>query len=846
MKRLLSIILSVLFSVFVANAQITGQIVDEAGFPIAYASAIYKGHHVASVSDIDGKFSIARHEGWVLTLSSVGYKPKEIKIDSRTPSHLNVVLNDEETRLNEVVVKAKRGKYSRKNNPAVELMKRVIAAKKKTNLGNHDFYQYNKYQKISLAFNDIRPEDMTKEPFKGSPAMIDQLETSPYNNKIILPVSVEETVSQHIYSKNPHSEKDIVKGQQSEGINKLLATGEGLNVILKDVFQDIDIYDDYIRLFQIPFVSPIGSGAIAFYRYYIEDTVYVDRDLCFHLQFIPNNQQDFGFRGELFVVADSSLHVKKCKMTIPKKSDVNFVDDMNIDHEYTQLENGEWVLSKDDLWTELSLTGSLMSVLVVRNTRLSDYAFDPLPKQLFKGSTKVFYDADAAYRGKSFWNKYRTVELTEGESKMAQFVHQLEQNSKYKWLILGLKTLVENFIETGNSTQPSKFDFGPINTLVSKNYVDGYRLRVGGRTMGALSPHFFWEGYIARGLKSHENYYGSKLIYSINKKKISPFEFPRRSLELETTYDVMSPSDLFLTHDKDNIFMSVRSNDMKQMYFYNRQRLSFVYETYTGLQIEASLKTQSNRAAGEMHFNLLNDSSEVNKFRTTELQFGVTFRPGQTYINTKQRRVPVNFDAPVVTLSHTLGLNNFLGGNYQLNYTQLGLSKRQWLGSFGFVDLHLQAGAQWNKVPFPMLIMPPVNLSYFSNEISFSLMRNMEFLNDRYAFWSVSWDMNGKLFNRIPLIRKLKWREWISFKGMFGRLTDKNNPFLDTNKHDKTLFHFPKDVNLMNKNIPYMELSVGIHNIFKFLQVEYVHRFNYNEHPGVRKDGVRFNVLFSF
>lgn len=306
MKRSFFVTLMFLLLAVVAKAQITGEIYDTDGYPIPLASAIYKGHHVAEASDLDGKFKIARHNGWELTFSSVGFQPQTIKVGPNTPSHLKIVLKEDSRSIGEVVIKQKRERYSRKNNPAVELMKRVIAAKKRTHLDNYDYYQYNKYQKITFSLNDIKPADLDSGKFKNKAYVRDQIETSPYNGKLILPVTYDETVTQHIYRKNPRVEKDIIKGQRSEGVNNVLQTGEILNTMLREVFTDVDIYDDHMRLLQYQFTSPIGETAISFYRFYIQDTVYVDRDLCYHLEFIPNNQQDFGFRGELYL---SLIHI---------------------------------------------------------------------------------------------------------------------------------------------------------------------------------------------------------------------------------------------------------------------------------------------------------------------------------------------------------------------------------------------------------------------------------------------------------------------------------------------------------------------------------------------------------
>ena len=828
-----------------AQQKITGRVIDEDGFAVSYASVQYRGHKIAVSSDSQGKFSIEKHPDWVLTVSALSYKSQTISVNEKM-DFIEVKLKDDSHKLNEVVVKTKRGKYSRKDNPAVELMRRVIAAKKKTDLSNHDYYQYDKYQKITLALNDLKKEQLEGKFFSKRQYLLDQVETSPYNGKLTLPVSIDETVSQHIYRKDPKTEKDIIKGQQSNGIGQVIQTGEILNTALKDAFTDVDIYDDYVRLLQYPFPSPIGRTGISFYHYYIEDTVYVERDLCYHLQFIPSNSQDFGFRGELYVLADSSLHVKKCNLYIPHNTDVNYVKNMKIEQEYTRLDNGEWVLSKDDMIAELHVNSMLQDLLVVRNTRLTDYAFDELPKILFKGKAKVRHDMDAMNRDEAYWNKYRQVDLTKSESSMDSFIHRMENSKGFKYIIFFVKALMENYVEIGGGTdgKKSKFDLGPVNTYISKNFVDGIRLRLAGRTMAALNPHFFWDGYAAYGTKSNDWYTGNIFTYSLNKKKNSPFEFPMRNLTFEVARDVTSPSDENLLHNKDNFFMTFRAATQDEMFLYHRQKLAFTYETDWGFRFNTSLRFQSNRTVGNLHYYHL-DGTEVKKIRMTDLNVGINYNPGVTYVNTKQQRLPINLDSPEIGLSHTMGFRGFMGGQYHSNITKLSIYKRQWLGSWGYLDFHAIGQAQWNKVPFPMLILPPINLSYFEQETTISLMKDWEFLNDRQVFWALSWDMNGKLLNRIPLIKKLKWREWFAIKGVWGHLTDKNNPYLEKNQGDGRLFKFPKNSHVMN-DTPYWECVAGVHNIFKFFSVEYVRRLTYLNNINIDKWGIRFGFMMSF
>lgn len=852
MKKILILFLLVLSQV--AGAQtITGVVVEEAtGDTIPFPSVQYKKERIATSGNVNGRFSVKRLNGEKLTFSAVGYQELTILIGPNTPSEMRITLKTDTKQLKGVTVKSKRSKYSRKNNPAVELMKRVIAAKKRTDLANHDYYQFNKYQKITLAINDIKPSELENEKLKNKKWLLNQIETCPYNNKLILPLSVDETVTQNIYRKDPKTEKSIIMGQNSSGVNDLIETGDILNSVLKDVFTDVDLYDDQIRLLQYPFTSPIGKDAIAFYRYYIVDTVYVDRDKCFHLQFLPNNQQDFGFRGELWILADSTLHVKRCNLTLPKKSDVNFVDNLQIIQEYTRLPEGEWALTTDDMFVEMSIAKFLSKAIVIRTTRMSDYAFDELPDKLFKGKTKVLHEANARMRDETFWDKYRSVELTKSESSMDAFINNLSQQKAFKYIIFGVKAFIENFVETGSQNHPSKVDIGPINTLISSNFIDGVRTRISAQTTANLNPHWFLSGYYARGWDSRKDYYKGELTYSFNKKEYLPREFPKRTLTFTSTYDVCSPSDKFMHTDKDNVFTALKWTTVDKMMFYNRQQLSFEREEEWGFRTTISLKTEENEACGNLLFkplSMVGNEDAMNgpgKFRTTEARIEFRYAPGETFINTKQRRLPVNLDAPVFTLSHTTGIKGVLGGEYNYNFTEASIYKRLWLNSWGKIDITAKGGIQWNKVPYPLLIMPAANLSYIISDETFNLINNMEFLNDRYASLDISWDLNGKLFNRIPLLKKLKWREWLGIKCLWGTLTDKNNPTLAANAGDHTLMEFPEGSYIMDSKRPYIELIAGIHNIFKIIHIQYVHRLNYNNLPTATKNGVRLMVRLTF
>lgn len=854
----LIVLLLSLFASLGVSAQIKGVITDSLTHePLMYITVQYEGKGIGGISNAKGEYQVETRKGWnELTFSAVGYITKKVKFAPGTKV-LNVKMMSDDIMLSEVIVKPQKEKYSRKNNPAVEFMKKVIENKKALKLQENDYYQYQKYEKMKMSINDVTPEKMEKGIYKKFSFFKDQVELSPKTNKMILPISIKETASKTIYRKNPKSEKTIIEGMNSSGIEEFFSTGDMLGTILTDVFSEVNIYDDDIRLLQRRFVSPIGRGAISFYKYYLMDTLMVDKQECVHLTFVPQNPQDFGFTGHLYVVKDSTYAVKKATMNLPKKTGVNFVENLDIIQQYEQMPDGNWVLTDDDMTVELALMKGIQGLEVQRTTKYTDYLFDDIEPRLFRLTGNVIKDANMLNRSDEYWAKVRQVPLTKKESNMDVFMNRIEQIPGFKYVIFGAKALIENFVETGSKKHPSKFDFGPINTAITSNYVNGTRFRLSGMTTGNLDPHWSMSGYGAYGTKDKKWFYSGQVAYSFNKREYVLWEFPKHYIAFKYTYDVMSPMDKYLATDKDNLFVGWKWTTVDQMSYMRDATLTYELETNAGFSVQAMARHRNDQPAGKLQYWKNNGTTPgewgekntlVHDITTTELGVTLRYAPGETYVNTKQRRVPVSLDAPIFTLSHTAGFKGVLGGEYNFNLTEASVRKRFWFGSWGKLDVTARAGAQWNTVPFPLLNLPMANLSYISqNNESFNLINNMEFLNDRYASLNLSYDMNGKLFNRIPLIKKLKWREMFRIRGLWGTLTDKNNPYKSSNPD---LFLFPMRDGMPTSHImgktPYLEASVGIYNIFKLLHIEYVRRLTYTDIPGVKNDGIRFMILMIF
>ncbi len=846
MHRRLSILITLLTCFITVKAQFYGNVIDAGtGEPIPFAAAKYTGTSVGQTTDMDGNFEVPILTGYnKLEISCLGYKPVVVTVNrAQQQIHSTIKMYSDDILLGEVVVKKSKIHYKRKNNPAVDLMRKVIAGKQISDIKQKDYYHFDKYEKHTFSYNDVEKSALA--------------EVCPETGKLIIPIMVDETTSEENYRRTPKAVKTTINARRSDGFQSMLSSGDMLTTYVKDIFTDVDIYKDNVRLLQHPFISPISTAeAISFYHYYIQDTIDVAGERCIDVVFTPNNSQDFGFSGHLFITDDSQNQVKRAVLNIPRNSGVNYVENMLIIQDFMTLPTGERVLKVDDMIVELSGFYGALNMACQRYTTYSNYSFDPiLDKKAFRSTLVDYVKPDAEFKDSAYWASVRPIKLTETESNLGRSVDKINDDLGGAWKFL-LKAVVENSVEL--TPQPNKLDLIPLNSIVSHNDVDGMRFQLPLQTTANLSPHLFLRGYAAYGTKDEKMKYKIEGEYSFNKKKYMAHEFPRRSLTLSYTYDDMSPVDKFAGTTKDNLYSSFKASKVDQMMYVNDIKLKYQYETQNFMTFTLALDNSKLTPTGKLIYQRTADAALLPHIRTTDLKFGFRYAPRETFINSKQQRLPINNDAPVLTLEHTMGMHGPLGGQYRYNMTEVSLFKKFWLpAALGYIETHLKGGCQWNKVPFPMLFTPSSNLSYFVqfDSWSFNMLRNMEFLNDKYASLLINWNFDGKILNRVPLLRKLKLREYVGFKMLYGSLSDKNNPTISTTDH--TLLNFPTrdgqpTTFLMDPKKPYMELSVGISNIFKVLTVQYVRRLNYTDLPQVeggdrlKKNGIRFALDFKF
>ncbi len=810
------------------------------GEGLAMVTVFMTGANEGVLTADDGAFSIATTKNFkCLTVSAVGYKPKQVYVTKGASNHINILMQPTTVMLNELVV-TKKQKYTKKGNPAVAFVEKIMAHKHDFDPKGHDYYSYGKYEKMSLGFNDfsqVANKNLILRKFKF---LSDYMDTSEITGKKILPLSIKEKVSTEYFRKSPSTHKEYVTGIKNAGLDESFDQ-ESVKRFLDDVFREIDIFGNDVTFMQNRFVSPLSNIGTNFYKYYLNDTIDIDGEKCVELSFVPFTPQAFGFLGRIYVpLGDSTYFIKKVKLNVPRHINLNYVEHVFIEQDYIKGSDGSRLKTKDDMTVEFKVLPNTQGMYARRETAYKNFSFDtPEDLTVFGKSGEQIISDDANYLPDQFWADNRPAVSKSDEGTIKKMLQRLRQSKLFYWSEKVIVTLVSGYIRINGND--SKFDFGPMNTTISGNSLEGLRLRVGGMTTANLNNHLFAKGYAAYGFKDKKWKYQAQVEYSFNEKKYHTNEFPINSIRIKHQYDVDQLGQHYMYTNADNVFLALKRQTDDKINYLRTSEIEYKLETKRGFSFSVGIQHNIHEASQFLPFE--NGYGDVFK-RYTEAGFNMTLRyaPGEKFYQTRNYRIPINLDAPIITLSQTYVPKGFLGSDYEINKTELGIQKRFWFSAFGYTDIILKAGKIWSKVSYPDLLLPNANLSYTIQPESYTLLNAMEFANDQYLSWDFTYWANGAILNRIPLVKYLKLREVFSFRGLYGKLSDKNNP-----EKNNDLYRFPIDTHCrtMDKT-PYMEIGVGLDNIFTFLRLDYVWRLTYRHNPGVDRSGIRVQLHFTF
>lgn len=821
--------------------QITGMVRDSVTRePIPFVSISVPGTDLGVITTEHGGFTLnSRKHIARLRVSAVGYVTQEVPMKvGQTVVIVNLAPSS--VSLGEVVVKRGKEKYSKKNNPAVELAKKLIARRKNGDPLNNDFYSYHKYERLMYGFNDL-DEAGGKNPLLRKFKFLEEYtDTSTLSGSRVLPISIKEKLSNEYNRKDPKSHKEYVLAQKNDGIDDSFDQTSIKN-FLDDVFREVDVFDNDVTMLTNRFVSPLSSIGNTFYKYYLNDTIDIDGERCIELSFVPFNTESFGFLGRMYIpVNDTTLFVKRITMNVPHNINLNYVERVHIIQDFEKSPNGSRMKTRDDIEVEFRIVKGTPGMFARRETLYNHHSFhEPADVTLFDKTGDQLYDSDAYKRTEQYWADNRLSEHKADGNSVQRMLARLRQSKAFYWGEKIITTFINGYIPT--SGRNSKWDFGPVNTTVSGNSLEGVRLRVGGMSTVNLSRHWFTRAYAAYGCGDKTFKYSGQLEYSFNEKKSLDHEFPINAIRLLHRYDVDKLGQQYLYTNADNVFLALKRQKDDKMLYLRKTELEYKYENLHHFSFSVAFEHNIHEDSKFLNF-AYPDGSMRHRYTEAGFKVNVRFAPGEKFYQTRMFRIPINMDAPIVSLSHTYMPKGFMGSLFEINKTELGLQKRFWFSAFGYTDIIVKGAKLWSKASYPDLLLPNANLSYTIQPESYALMNAMEFVNDQYLSWDVTYWGNGILMNRLPLIKKLKLREVISMRGLWGSLSDKNNPAASAD-----VFAFPEGAmcQAMGRT-PYMEMGVGLDNILTFLRVDYVWRLTYRHTPGVDRNGVRIQLHFTF
>ena len=819
---------------------------------LPYTSVRIRNTTLGCSSDNNGNFSFHAPLNDTLIITNIGYKEKRVALSKKSRMPLHILMEPTDYTLSEVTIKPRREKYKRKDNPAVALVKNITEHRNDNSTKNKPFYSRKRHEILNIALNNfVVPE---KRKFGKKIKFLEEyIDTSLISGKPILNVSVRELIGTDYYRKDPERSRKHIVARNRNGIDDVF-TSEEIDGIFEEVFKDIDIYQDNISIFKSKFVSPLSKLGPSFYRYYIMDTVEIDGEKYTDLSFAPFNAESFGFTGHIYVATDSSYFIKSIDMNVPSDINMNFVEYMNIKQSFNRLKDGTRMLENEKLICELKVVNGDNGFYAHRNVAYADYCFesDEQAENILKSPAEVVEEENSLKRSKDFWSENRISSVSEKEQSVGSMMERLRATPWYYWTEKCVSFLFTGWVPL-RKYDPPVF-YGPVNTTLSYNGLEGLRIRTGAMTSAYLNPYLFGRFYVAYGINDKKWKYMGELEYSFKKKKEHANEFPIHSLRLRYEHDIFQYGQEYLYTNKDNFVLSLkRGNDNKIGYRRNAE-LTYTHEFYNHFSYKIAVRHRTDIESRFIKFERTQtiDGTTISTFepdlKQSEIELTLRYAPGEKFMQSKWNRRSLLPEKPVFTLSHKIGFKGILGSEFYYHHTEARFQKRFWFSAFGYTDCILKTGKVWNKVPFPLLTIPNTNLSYTIQKEAYWLMNPMEFFTDQYASWDLSYHMNGLLLNRIPLVKKLGWREVVTFRGMFGYLSEKNRP---DPQDTGVLYKLPYKNNdyhnhYMKASLPYMEMSVGIENIFKVLRVDYVRRLTYTNLPGVSKWGIRIQFHIQF
>ncbi len=794
---------------------VKGKVTDaKTGESLPFVNIIFKGSKIGTSSDLDGNYIIETYYPEdSLQASFIGYKPLSKRIKEDVSQTVNFSLSSGDIQLKEVVIK-----YD--GNPAHPILARVKRNKPANNKEKYDTYSYEVYNKVEFDINNITEEFKSKRIFKNFQFIFDYVDTT--DDKEFLPMFMTESLSDFYYRRTPKTEREYIKAVQISG-----TSNESITKFMGDMYQNVNIYENYVNVFGKSFVSPIADFGLLYYRYYLKDSVVIDGNYCYEIEFIPKLKQEPVFSGTLWI-NDTTYAVKKVIANIAGEANINFINGFSVEQEYEKVDGKYWMLKRDHLVVDFQIGEKVMGLYGRKSTSYTNTKINQeINDTIFKGVDNVIVRENANKKEANFWEEARHDSLTANQKGIYEMVDSVKKVPAFRTFLDIVELVFTGYKDVG------KIDIGPYFKLYSFNPVEGNRIRLGGRTNKHFSKRLLLHGYLAYGTLDEQFKYNAGFRYKLN-------DHPRQFVSFDYKNDLEQLGLSQNAFAQDNILSSfLRRNPNDKLTEVEQIQASYEREWITGLSSKVFLSKRAMKPRGSLDYRRFNPDPEIGFSRdpminTSEVSFYTRFAYKEQFVEGELNRISLGTKYPIIEFQAGFGLKGLLNGDYEFQKYELAVSDKVNIGIYGYTEFRVTAGKYVGTLPFTLLEIHNGNESYFYDKQSFNLMNFFEFISDEYASLMLTHHFDGFFLNKIPLLRKLKWREVASLRTVAGNLGD---------RHRRELV-FPTNIYELNK--PYAEVGLGIENIFKLIRIDGMWRLNYLDHPDIAKFGIRASFEFSF
>lgn len=831
MKNVPFLLLFFVYSISFSQTKVSGRVVDDLGEPVAFANVLFQNSAEGTITNEEGKFYLESENDYkVLTVSFIGYEKKEILLNSSVNYALEIILQETAQQLNEVVVYT--GKQSKKDNPAIAILKKIWAKKRENGVRKFKSYQYDKYEKVEFDLNTIDSNLIKSRMFKGLEFMFQGLDTSRITGKTYLPLFLNEVFSKVSGDNTYNLEKEDVLGNKSSGFGG----NQAITAFVEDLYSDYNIYDNYLKFFDKSFTSPLSKTGIDVYNYVLSDSTFIDNKWCYNILYYPRRKNELTFKGE-FWVNDTTYAVKKIDMQVVKSANINWVKEIYIEQDFDVVNDSIFLLRKDYMLTDFAFSKREKSrgVYGKRTTIYDNYKFDiSRPKEFYKATTNP-YDPRVFQRDSVFWQNARLEALNEEEAGIFKLLDTLKTVPKFKAYYNLVSVLGSGYVEIDKWN----LDIGDIYSTFGFNDAEGIRLRAGARTFFGQNDTWRLEGYMAYGFDDKKFKHGLSGKFLLDRKnRLILSGGHRRDIEQLGT-NLTSTTDVLGRSIASSALVTVGDNN--RLSNINLSVIAIQMEPIKNIRFQLGGSFRALRSALPEAFSLdyidsdspTGISSEIKQF---DLNTTLIYTPGRNTIGYGVERRNVNENYSTLVLHYAKGSNGFLESDFDYQRLQLSYTQPWQLGGFGRLLSTVELGKTFGEVPLGLLSVIPGNQTLFSIYNTFPNLDFYEFVTDTYATIHVEHNFNGRIFSRIPWLRKYNLREILSVRMAWGSISDAN-----------IALSAPTNIPLLApEQVPYWEYSFGIDNIFKILRIDFNFRANYLDAPEARPFGITGSFGFSF